>query len=93
MLVTQTKTLHLREGFVYRFVCVFFSVFTDTFHSLSSKLGLGVGRPLNTVRKFPKFVRHLVRVLKVILFKVFLDFRFDWAGRRSETEREKKIVK
>lgn len=31
---------------------------------------------LNTVREFPKFVRHLVRVLKVVLFKVFLDFRF-----------------
>lgn len=50
---------------------------------------------LNTVREFPKFVRHLVRVLKVVLFKVFLDFRFnyEWEGGLSVRWREKKIVK
>lgn len=74
-----SHTLHLRMGVIYRFVCFcLLTHFSLSFLSATSFVLVWFYQgSLNTVREFPKFVRHLVRVLKVVLFKIFLDFRFN----------------
>lgn len=96
MLVTRCTSA--REGDIYRFVCfcllTLFTLFPKRYEFLFL-CGLFCQGSLNTVREFPKFVRHLVRVLKVVLFKVFLDFRFNWGWRvrvrRREREEDREI--
>lgn len=64
-------------SFTVLFVSVYWHFSLSFLSTTSFWFGLFCQGSLNTVREFPKFVRHLVRVLKVVLFKVFLDFRFN----------------